>query len=310
MKLHYKTYRSYLRARFGRPILRIPVNAGFDCPNRDGTISRRGCTFCDNATFSPVATVETPGVEQLRAAISLASPRYELFIAYLQPYSNTYAPVKRLRQVYEPLLGITGVVGLAVGTRPDCVPKDVCDYLAEVAKRTYLCVELGLQSTDDRVLAACGRGHTFADFVEAVKRLAERGIEIVAHLMVGLPGQTAAQVLRMAEQLSTMPVAGVKLHQLMVVRGTPMERLYEEGGVVAPALEEYVELVGEFIARLRPDQHIHRVSAQSTKERGLIAPEWSVEKSRVVEALNAFMERAGIMQGSRLCSESIHTHKQ
>lgn len=300
MQLRYRTYRSYLRARFGRPVLRVPIDAGLGCPNRDGTRSRQGCTFCDNRSFSPAAGASEPAVEQLRRALRRSSRRYDLFIPYLQPYTNTHAPVDRLEQLYEPLLRVPGVVGLALGTRPDCLPREVCDYLASVARRTYLCVELGLQSADDRVLAACNRGHDFAAFVRAVGELSERGIETVAHVMAGLPGQTPEGVLRMADVLAGMPVAGVKIHQLMIVAGTAIERLYREGGVAALSLDDYVRLVGEFVARLRPDQCIHRVAAESSKERGLVAPQWSAEKQRVVAGVNRYMERAGIRQGSRL----------
>ncbi|MBD3394541.1 MAG: TIGR01212 family radical SAM protein, partial [Chitinivibrionales bacterium] len=211
----YRTYRSRVKERFGRPVLTVPINGGFSCPNRDGSLSTEGCAFCDNGAFSSVAGDLSPPAEQLARAIARTSGKFELFIAYLQPFTNTYASVERLREIYEPLIARAGVVGLAVGTRPDCLSESVVSYLADVASRTYLSVELGLQCGDDAVLARVNRGHDFACFGDACARLHRTGAEVVAHILLGLPGQTESSVEQTAVKLARLPVEGVKIHQLM-----------------------------------------------------------------------------------------------
>jgi len=297
MPYHYQTYRSYLKGRFSKPVKKIPINGGFSCPNRDGTKSTRGCSFCDNRSFSPVALDSSSVISQLAASIQKASPRYELFIAYLQPFSNTYGSVEKLKSIYEPVIAVPGVVGLAVGTRPDCLSSDIYAYLADIDKRTYLSIELGLQSADDKVLQYNNRGHTFADFKVAVQELAERGIESVAHVMLGLPGDTRESMLTTAEECAKLPVSGIKIHQLMVIRGTQLEEWYNRGEIMPLELEEYAGLVSDFISLLRPDQYIHRIMADSKKEHGLIAPLWSAEKMKSIAFIQNYMDQNNIIQG-------------
>ncbi len=294
----YRTYRSYIRERFGKPVLKVPINGGFSCPNRDGTIGVSGCTFCDNRAFSPVADSHAPAIEQLQRAIAKAAHRFDLFMPYLQPYSNTYGPVSKLRSVYEPLVAHPKTAGLAVGTRPDCFCDETFEYLHDVARRIYLSVELGLQSADDEVLRMCRRGHTYGDFERSAKRLAVSGIEVVAHVMIGLPGDSPESVCLTAERLASLPVHGVKLHQLMVVEGTEIARWYREGKVQELGLERYAELVGMFLARLRPDQCIHRLVADTRTEKGLLAPSWSADKSRTISYIHGYLAKSGIFQGA------------
>jgi radical SAM protein (TIGR01212 family) len=295
----YTTYRSYLKNRFGKPVLKIPINAGFSCPNRDGTKSDTGCTFCDNRSFSPVALNSSSVVSQLSQVIQRASDTVDLFIPYLQPFTNTYGSVEQLTSVYEPLIALPGVIGLAVGTRPDCLSGEICDYLADIARRTYLSVEIGLQSASDEVLGYNNRGHTFADFKEAVGRLAEREIEVVAHVMIGLPKDTRAKVVDTAQELARLPVHGIKLHQLMIIKDTRMEEWYNREEVTPLELEEYAVLAGEFIICLRPDQCIHRIMADSKPEYGLIAPLWSAEKMKSVECIKRYMQENELFQGKQ-----------
>jgi radical SAM protein (TIGR01212 family) len=281
------SYRSYLKARFGGNVLKIPVNAGFSCPNRDGTKSLDGCAFCDNRAFSPVHANKTSPVDQVLNAIDKCRGKYKLFLPYLQPFSNTYAPVDKLESVYEPLLSINGVIGLAIGTRPDCFDESIYEYLGELNKRTYISVELGLQSGHDSVLARMNRGHTVGDFRDAVYRLDRLGAETVAHVILGFPGETADMAGETAAMIAAMPVRGVKAHQLMIIEGTPLEAMYRSGSLRPLALEEYAALLREFLARLRPEQHIHRLIADSTPERGLIAPMWSADKVKALNYINA-----------------------
>jgi radical SAM protein (TIGR01212 family) len=281
------SYRSYLKSRFGGNVLKIPVNAGFSCPNRDGAKSAEGCAFCDNRAFSPAYANDLSPVEQVRGAIERGGGRYKFFLPYLQPYSNTYAPLDKLKSVYEPLLLIDGVAGLAIGTRPDCFNEPVYEYLGDLNKRTYLSIELGLQSGHDSILKSMNRGHTVQDFVNAVCRLDQLKIETVAHVILGFPEETEEMAVETAEMLAGLPVRGVKIHQLMIIEGTPLARMYRSGELRAMTLEEYANLLGKFISRLRLDQHIHRIAADSKPEYGLIAPLWSANKMETLDYLKS-----------------------
>ncbi|HEX3019340.1 MAG TPA: TIGR01212 family radical SAM protein [Chitinispirillaceae bacterium] len=297
--LYYNSYRNYIRKRFGKPVLKIPLNGGFNCPNRDGTKSENGCHFCDNISFSPAANYHLPPVEQLRCAIDKASG-FDLFIPYLQPFSNTYGSVDLLKSVYEPLLGVPGVTGLAIGTRPDCFTDDVFDYLGELSTRTYLSVEIGLQSSHDSTLELINRHHSFNDFVNVVSRLSILGIEVVTHVMLGLPGETPEMMEETADRLASLQVCGVKIHQLMVIKNTKIQSWYENGTYTPLSIESYAQLLGNFISRLRPDQHIHRIMADSKPEYGLIAPQWSELKNKSVNFLHEHLKKTGTVQGN-LC---------
>jgi hypothetical protein len=294
----YNSYRSYLRKRFGTPVLKIPLNAGFSCPNRDGTISEEGCSFCDNRSFSPVAATESSIIEQLRCAIERDRGRHKAFIAYFQPFSNTYGDRKRLEAAYEPALTFPGIVGLAVGTRPDCFTKDIYDCLHGISRRTYLSVEIGLQSANDKTLSVNRRGHGTAAFVDAVNTLHAKNIETVAHVMIGLPPDTTNDAVTTARLLASLPVSGVKIHQLMVIEGTLVHQWYQEGKITPLTIEEYTDALCNFLARLRPDQLIHRIMADSNVRNGLVAPLWSGEKMKSLQKIHETMEMRGLRQGS------------
>jgi radical SAM protein (TIGR01212 family) len=293
----YHSYSSFLKKRFGATVLKVPLNAGFTCPNRDGSRGRGGCTFCDNRSFSPAAWSALTPVDQLASVIGRPSNGGKLFIAYLQPYSNTYAPLDRLMAVYEPLLAVPRVVGLSIGTRPDCFSDGVYDYLDDCAGRTYLSIELGLQSAHDRTLSQVNRGHTFAEFARTAERLAKLGIETVAHVMIGLPGESAAMIFETATALSSLPVNGVKIHQLMIIRGTPLAERHGRGEAPVLAIGEYAPILCGFIERLRPDQLIHRIMADSRPENGLIAPAWSACKQASIVFLHNYMDQIELFQG-------------
>lgn len=300
MQLPYNTYRSYLKSRFGKPVLKIPVNAGFSCPNLDGTVNTRGCCFCDNRSFSPVALEQSTVVSQLQRSIRHASPAFEHFIAYLQPFTNTYGTVEHLQTIYEPLIDQKGVIGLAIGTRPDCLSDTICAYLAEIAQKTYLSIEIGLQSGSDITLAHNNRGHTFEDFVTAVNKLASYNIETVAHVMLGLFGDTVSTITDTAIKLSHLPVHGIKIHQLMIIKGTEYERWYAENTVTPLTLKEYAHLVGIFLSYLKPQQCIHRIMADSHPRYGLIAPLWSAEKQSSIQYIQNYLHTHHIHQGMKL----------
>jgi radical SAM protein (TIGR01212 family) len=295
--LIYNSYRNYIKKRFGKLVLKIPINGGFNCPNRDGTKSKSGCHFCNNLSFSPAVKNTCSAIEQLKNAINRVSG-FDLFIPYLQPYSNTYGSVELLRSIYETLLEIPGVVGLAIGTRPDCFTDEIFEYLKELSARTFLSIELGLQSSHDCTLTMINRHHTFADFVSTVERLAHSGIETVAHVMLGLPGETAEMMTETARRLSMLPLSGVKIHQLMIIENTRIHQWYKDKTYKPLSIEEYAQLLGDFLRHLRPDQHIHRIMADSKPEYGLVAPAWSADKNRSVNFLHEYFKRTGIVQGS------------
>jgi len=217
---------------------------------------------------------------QLLSGIERSPKKFHKYLAYFQPYSNTHASLEKLRQVYEPALEVDNVVGLALGTRPDCFSPEIYDYLAELHQRTYLSVEIGVQSAHDKTLIRINRCQTHQDSVNVFHRLSKMGIESVAHVIMGLPGEDKHMMLETARILSDLPVEGIKLHQLMVIKGTVIENLYHRGELNLFSLEEYTDLLEECLAILRPDQVIHRLMADCTVANGLVAPMWSADKMR------------------------------
>src|SRR5438309_8245647 len=230
----YYSFSRFLRERFGGKVFRVTVDAGFTCPNVDGTVAVGGCVYCDNRSFSPNRRLpRTPVREQVRRGVALLQKRYgaDRFLAYFQAATNTYAPLTKLRRLYDEALDHPQVVGLAVGTRPDCVPDDVLDLLAQYARDRYVCLELGLQSIHDRSLDWMNRGHHYGAFVDAVVRCQGRGLDLCAHVILGLPGESWDDMLATADALAALPINGVKIHNLHVVRDTPLEKWFRAGTV-------------------------------------------------------------------------------
>lgn len=296
---HYNSYRQFIKEKFGAPVYKASLSGGFSCPNRDGKKSVAGCSFCDNRSFSPASLRLEDPLAQLLRTITAHSHRYSMFIPYLQPFSNTYGTVQRLKSVYEPLLLTRGVVGIAIGTRPDCFSEEIYEYLTDLNKRTYLTIELGLQSSQNKTLERINRGHTVEDFTETVTRLDSIGIETVAHVMLGLPGETNDMMIQTAKYLASMPVRGVKIHQLMIINGTVFEELFNQKELSLLDLQSYGELLCEFLAFLRPDQLIHRIMADSKPEFGLIGPMWSAEKNKSLSVIQGVMDSKESQQGSK-----------
>ena len=291
-----------LRRLFGGRTERIALDAGFTCPTRDGTRGRGGCLYCD-AGGSRAASVQPrePVREQLARGIerALARGRAKRFIAYFQAFTNTYGDPSMLRYVYEEGLGDPRVVGLAVGTRPDCLGDAVLDVLDEFASRTFLWLEMGLQSTRDATLEAMRRGHTVADFTEAAERLRARGLRWVGHAIFGLPGDSREDMLAGAPLLNRLGAWGVKVHNLYVDRDAPLAAAWRRGEIRALEREEYLDLVAEFLARLSPDILIHRLVGQAPRSR-LLAPRWCLDKQSFLRDLDALLEKRGLAQGSSL----------
>jgi hypothetical protein len=299
--LPYRDLNSFLKDRFGQRVQKITLDAGLTCPNRDGRVSTGGCLYCNARGSGTGAWGRGQDIPaQLEAGMARLSRRYGAarFIAYFQSFSNTYAPLTTLRELYEAALTPPQVVGLAIGTRPDCLEDEVLDLLAGYARDRLVWLELGLQSAHDATLARLNRGHDAACFREAALRAAARGLAVVAHVILGLPGEGPREMAATAEFLARLPVAGVKIHLLYVVQGSRLARLYEQGECVCLTEDQYVSAVADFIERLPPHLVIHRLTGDPHAEE-LVAPAWCLDKPRVMKRIREEFARRGSRQGSR-----------
>jgi radical SAM protein (TIGR01212 family) len=298
----YNTFSEELKRVFGCKVQRLSVDAGFTCPNRDGSVGTTGCIFCGGKGSGSYGILRGGCIaEQLEHAKEIMVRKYKAarFIAYFQSYSNTYAPVERLRALYDEALSVPDVVGLIVGTRPDCLPEETLDLLAEYARRCYFWLELGLQSPLDRTLSAIGRGHDLASFTTAVQQCQRRGIRVCAHIILGLPGESREEMLSGADFLNRCGVDGVKIHLLHVMRGTPLEELYQLGEVPLLDRDSYVGLVSDFLERLDPRIVVQRLTGDGNRK-DLVAPLWSLAKFEVLNCIDHEMERRKTRQGAAL----------
>lgn len=295
----YNAYKYFLVEKFGEPVLKIPLNGGFTCPNIDGSKAYGGCTYCDNEAFSPVAISEENILHQLEKGMARATYRFNKFIAYFQPFSNTYAPVSKLKQLYEPVLAHPKIFGLALGTRPDCFTEETFAYMDELADRTFLSVELGMQTSHNKSLQHINRQHTAEDCYDVFQKLYSMGAENVVHVVLGLPGETREEMLETADVIADLPVHGVKIHQLMVIDKTVMAHQYGKGEVTTFDLNSYADVLSEFIMRLHPDQYVHRIIAECREDSGLIAPQWSLNKRHSLNLIHNFFEANHVRQGSK-----------
>ena len=297
----YNEFGSYLRGIFGCKVQKITLDGGFTCPNRDGKVGHGGCTYCNNQTFNPAyCHRHLPVSEQMLEGISFFAHKYPSmrYLAYFQAYTNTYASLDILKQRYEDALAVDGCVGVVIGTRPDCMPDELLDYLVELQKRTFVLVEYGIESVNDATLLRINRGHDYACAVDAVQRTASRGIPVGAHIILGLPGEDKEELMRQATVLSRLPLTTLKLHQLQLIRGTRMAEEY----AVCPddfslfSLYDYIETVVDYIERLRPDIVLERFASQSPKEL-LIAPDWGIKNHELVDKVKARMRERHTWQG-------------
>lgn len=304
----YNDYSSYLRGVFGCKVQKISVNAGFTCPNRDGTKGWGGCTYCNNQTFNPEycdgGKSVLQQVEEGKAFFSRKYPSMK-YLAYFQAYTNTYGETAALIRKYEDALSVDGIVGLVIGTRPDCMPDELLRYLSSLARQTYVMVEYGIESTDDAMLARINRGHDFATAADAVCRTADAGVNVGAHIILGLPGDTRETILGQPARLSALPLVTLKLHQLQIIRGTRMAREYAE----CPQdfslfdVDSYIDTAIDYVERLRPGIVVERFVSQSPKNL-LIAPDWKLKNYEFVEKLKKRMAERQTWQG-RLWNASV-----
>ena len=302
-KARYNDYGSFLQQHFAGKVQKISINGGFTCPNRDGTVGRGGCTFCNNQTFNPdYCRSELSVTEQLQEGIRFFARKYPTmrYLAYFQAYTSTYDNIDRLIARYEEALSVEGVVGIIIGTRPDCMPPALLDYLAQLAQRTFVTVEYGVESTIDTTLQRINRGHDNASAVEAITRTAQAGIITGAHLILGLPGESRNDMLSHATRLSQLPLHTIKLHQLQLIRGTVMGYEYEAHPQQfdIPDIDTYIDLAIDFTELLRPDIVIERFVSQSPAEL-LLAPHWGVKNHEFTARLLRRMRERDAYQGSR-----------
>lgn len=297
----YYDYKSYLIERFGEPVYKVSVQAGFTCPNIDGTVAKGGCTYCNNRSFVPgYLSPRIPIRQQIKEGIERRKDQQSVkkFLAYFQSFSNTYAPVEELEPLYREALEDPGVVGLVIGTRADCLPDEVVALLERLAKETYVAVEIGIESIYDRTLERINRGHHFDAVEHAFARLKGRGIAIGAHLILGLPGENKEDWLHEAEVISRLKPDYFKLHHLHIVRGTQMAHQYRKNpdDFKIFSFEEWIQLAADFLEQLDPGIAIGRV-AGSAPENLLIAPKWEENYGTVVQEVIKEMERRGTGQG-------------
>ncbi len=294
MSKPYRDFSDFLAGYFKGKVQKISVNAGFSCPNRDGTVGTGGCTYCNNHTFNPgYCHSSLPVAGQLEEGKRFFSRKYPdmRYLAYFQAYTNTHAEIHRLKALYEEALDVDGVAGIIIGTRPDCMPEPLLDYLEELSRHTFVLVEFGAESSHDTTLRLINRCHTWADTCDAVTRTASRGIPTGLHLIMGLPGETEEMMLSTVDRMSALPLSTVKFHQLQIVKGTRMAADIEAGLYDIPrfSIEQYVDLCVKIVRRIAPHIAIERFTSQSP-EPLLLYPKWGIKNYQFVNMLQSHLK--------------------
>ena len=300
----YLNYNTILKSEFSERIQKISINAGFTCPNRDGSKGTGGCTYCNNQSFSPGYAKPIKSVtEQIEEGIAFFHHKYEAqkYLAYFQSYTNTYDKLENLTRIYEEALKNPKVAGIVVGTRPDCVSDELLDYFTELSKRYYVMIEYGIESTCDNTLQLINRGHDYANAEVAIRKTAGKGLRTAAHLNLGLPGENREMILSHADNVSELPLTAIKLHQLQLVKGTVMARQYAENPEMFNMMTaaEYIELVIDFLERLNPEIAVERFVSQSP-EQLLLAPHWGLKNFEFVHKIEKRLEERDTWQGKKL----------
>ncbi|VBB46732.1 conserved hypothetical protein [uncultured Paludibacter sp.] len=299
----YLNYNTVLKSEFSERIQKISINAGFTCPNRDGSKGTGGCTYCNNQTFSPEYCKPTKSVsQQIEEGITFFHHKYQsqLYFAYFQSYTNTYDSIENLTKIYSEALSHPKVTGLVVGTRPDCINDELLDYFAELNREYYVMIEYGIESTDDETLKIINRGHNYASAVEAVTKTAQKGLNVGAHLILGFPFEDKEKIILHAKRISELPLSAIKLHQLQLVKGTKMATqfaMHPEWFHLYTA-DEYIDLAIDFLEYLNPTIAVERFVSQSPKEL-LIAPDWGLKNFEFVHKLEKRLEERNTWQGRK-----------
>lgn len=295
-----------MRDRFGEKVYRLPIDAGFTCPNRDGLVAKGGCTYCDEIGSGPGSRFGRSISEQVKNAISSISMRYKAnrFIAYFQAFSNTYDSIDVLKQRYDQALIDPRIVAMAIATRPDCIDEKIADFLVQYQEENVpIWIELGLQSINNETLKKVNRGHTVEDFIRGVSLLHDRNLEVCAHVIFGMMNDTTDEMLQMADLLADLKVKGVKLHQLYFIKGTPLGNLYEKGFIKSLDLDTYVKIAVDFIEKLPPTTILHRLMGDTTEEK-LLSPLWALDKGSFLKAILQEFKQRNSYQG-KFYQESI-----
>lgn len=298
-KPHYNDYGTWIRSKFPFRVQKISVNAGFSCPNRDGRIGHGGCIYCDNRTFNPAYCNSNDSItRQLEEGKRFFSRKYPdmKYLAYFQAYTNTYESVERLKELYDEALSVDDVVGIVIGTRPDCMSDELLDYLEQLNKQTFLIVEYGIETANDETLKRINRGHSFECVRNTVERTVAKGIITGGHIILGLPGEDAKESLRQAPIISSLPINILKIHQMQIIRDTKLAKIYEENPFLVYSANEYIELISEYIKLIRKDIVIERFVSQSPKEL-LIAPHWGLKNYEFTNLLMNKLRKENIYQG-------------
>lgn len=295
----YHTWNYHLRGQFGHKVFKVALDGGFDCPNRDGTVAHGGCTFCSASGSGDFAGNR---VETLETQFNEIKEKMHTkwkdgkYMAYFQAFTNTHAPVDVLREKYESVLNQEGVVGLSIATRPDCLPDDVVEYLAELNQRTYLWVELGLQTVHERTATLINRAHDFQCYKDGVTKLRKHGIRICSHIINGLPLESYDMMMETAHEVAKLDVQGIKIHLLHLLKGTPMVKQYEKGMLEFLSQEDYVNLVCDQLEILPPEMIVHRITGDGPIDL-MVGPMWSVNKWEVLNAIDAKLKERNSWQG-------------
>lgn len=295
----YNDYGAWMRRQFPFRVQKISIDAGFSCPNRDGHISHGGCTFCDNRTFNPSYCQPSKSItEQITEGKEFFRHKYPdmKYLAYFQAFSNTYATLDTLQRRYEEALSAEDVVGIVIGTRPDCVSDEILNYLESLNQQTFMIVEYGIESVSDDTLRRVNRGHNFECSRRAIIETHNRGILTGAHIILGLPGESTEDNVRQADIISALPIDILKLHQLQIIRGTQLAAEYERQPFNLYTADEYIDLCRRYIERLRPDMVLERFVSQSPKEL-LVAPKWGLKNYEFANRFVNYMKRMDSWQG-------------
>jgi uncharacterized protein len=295
----YNSFNRILREAFACRVYKVSLRADFTCPNRDGRVALGGCIYCNNAGHTPLSYDSAMSIRtQTELGIEAVRRRHKAdkFIAYFQSYTNTYGSVVKLERLYRQALDVPDVVGLSIGTRPDCVPDEVLDLVADIARDTYVWLELGLESMHEKTLRWVNRGHGLREFLDAVERSKVRGLQLCVHLILGFPGESRAEILETPELLNSLQIDGVKLHNLHVIKNTVLEQVYRRGEMKLQSRDEYAALVVDFLELLRPQTVIHRLTGETYRWL-TVAPAWSVNKIEVMNAIQSGLEFRDTWQG-------------
>lgn len=297
----YHTLNYHLRNEFGTKIFKVSIDAGFDCPNRDGTVAHGGCTFCSAAGSGDFAGERTEDVvTQFNKVKEKMHTKWKdaKYLGYFQAFTNTHAPVEVLKETFEPILAQEGVVGLSIATRPDCLPDDVVEYLADLNKRTYLWVELGLQTVHERTALLINRAHDYQTYIEGVNKLRKHNIRVCSHIINGLPLENYDMMMETLNEVVKLDIQGLKIHLLHLLKGTPMVKQYEKGMLDFMSQEDYVSLVCDQLERVPSDIIIHRITGDGPPDL-MVGPMWSLHKWEVLNAIDKELKDRNSYQGKK-----------